>query len=165
MPIRPELLKFYSADWKSEVRPRILARAKNCCEECGKPNRQYVGTMTWRSSQSLAGEPQMAWVLRFSPTFTGWRNHRGDPIHQDTIFAMLNPSSSACALRHAQPATVRSVLVVLTVAHLNHIPGDDRDENLKALCGWCHLNYDKLHHAETRATRKDLARPLLSEAC
>lgn len=49
-------------------------------------------------------------------------------------------------------------------AHLNHVSGDDRDENLKALCQWCHLQYDKLQHHETRATRKDSARPLLQEA-
>jgi len=56
----------------------------------------------------------------------------------------------------------RSVRIVLTIAHLNHQAGDDRDENLMALCQWCHLNYDKQHHAETRALRKDLERPLLS---
>jgi hypothetical protein len=52
--------------------------------------------------------------------------------------------------------------IVLTVAHLNHVAGDDRDENLKALCQWCHLNYDRQHHAETRSIRKDAARPLLA---
>jgi hypothetical protein len=58
----------------------------------------------------------------------------------------------------------RTVRIVLTVAHLNHVAGDDRDENLKALCQWCHLHYDAMHHAETRATRKDRARPLLGVA-
>ncbi|MES2135770.1 MAG: hypothetical protein V4502_01750 [Pseudomonadota bacterium] len=58
----------------------------------------------------------------------------------------------------------KRVLVQCGVAHLNHIAGDDRDENLKALCQWCHLNHDKLHHHETRAARKDAARPLLREA-
>lgn len=55
----------------------------------------------------------------------------------------------------------RMVTIVLTVAHLNHDPQDNRPENLRALCQWCHLNYDKLHHAESRAARKDRARPLL----
>ena len=55
------------------------------------------------------------------------------------------------------------MVIVLTVAHLNHDPADNRDENLKALWQWCHLNWDKLHHAETRAIRKDQARPLLSQ--
>jgi 5-methylcytosine-specific restriction endonuclease McrA len=58
----------------------------------------------------------------------------------------------------------RTVSIVLTVAHLNHTPGDDREENLMALCQWCHLNYDRLHHKETRSDRKDARRPLLMEA-
>lgn len=28
----------YPPNWKSEIRPRILQRAKNCCEECGLEN-------------------------------------------------------------------------------------------------------------------------------
>lgn len=56
---------------------------------------------------------------------------------------------------------LRRIRVVLTVAHLNHTPGDDRHENLRALCQWCHLALDKNHHYETRAARKDAARPLL----
>lgn len=58
----------------------------------------------------------------------------------------------------------RHVTVVLTIAHLNHKPGDDRDENLKALCQWCHLDYDKMHHKESRAVRKDRARPIIRKA-
>jgi hypothetical protein len=30
------------------------------------------------------------------------------------------------------------------------------------LCQWCHLNYDKLQHKQTRRARKDRCRPLLS---
>lgn len=47
--------------------------------------------------------------------------------------------------------------VVLTVAHLNHDPRDCRDENLRAMCNKCHLNYDKDHHAETRKATKAAA--------
>lgn len=42
----------------------------------------------------------------------------------------------------------------LTVAHLNHIPEDCREENLKAMCAVCHLRYDAKHHAETRKNRR-----------
>ena len=42
----------------------------------------------------------------------------------------------------------------LTVAHLNHIPMDCRDENLKAMCAVCHLKYDAKHHAETRKNKR-----------
>lgn len=54
------------------------------------------------------------------------------------------------------------VQVVCTVAHLNHVAGDDREENLAFLCQWCHLHYDAAHHHETRGARKDAARPLLA---
>ena len=57
----------------------------------------------------------------------------------------------------------RLVVVKLTVAHLNHTAGDDRDENLAALCQGCHLRHDVAHHKDSRATRKDAARPLLAE--
>jgi len=66
--------------------------------------------------------------------------------------------------QHGFPTiAVRDVRIVLTIAHLNHTPGDDRDENLEALCQWHHLNLDFFQHRNSRAIRKDLARPLLSE--
>ncbi|MDD5089057.1 MAG: hypothetical protein PHI18_09725 [bacterium] len=41
MPIRAENRKRYPRDWKA-IRERILGRAKNRCEWCGKPNWQLV---------------------------------------------------------------------------------------------------------------------------
>ena len=43
MPIRPENAARYPANWHTEIRPRILNRARNqhgwpCCEECGVGN-------------------------------------------------------------------------------------------------------------------------------
>ena len=58
--------------------------------------------------------------------------------------------------------SVRHVRIVLTVAHLNHDPADNRDENLMALCQWCHLHHDRSHHKDTRCVRKDARRPLLA---
>ena len=62
----------------------------------------------------------------------------------------------AMIARHVEQAIDRNAglarpLVVLTVAHLNHTPEDCRDDNLKAMCQACHLNYDRDHHAETAA--------------
>lgn len=55
--------------------------------------------------------------------------------------------------------------VVLTTHHLNFTPGDDREENLIAVCGACHLELERPRHlASARATRqrrKDARRPLL----
>jgi len=56
----------------------------------------------------------------------------------------------------------RKILVDLQICHLNNCPGDDRDDNLRACCGWCHCNLDLQFHKHTRAARKDRARPLLA---
>ena len=52
-------------------------------------------------------------------------------------------------------------MVVLTIAHLNHTPEDNRPENLRAWCQRCHLTYDAKHHAMNAArTRHDKANTL-----
>lgn len=61
---------------------------------------------------------------------------------------------------HRGPTLGRYLVVIkLGVAHLNRVPGDDRDENLRALCAHCHGEQSR----QTRVTRKDAARPLLAE--
>ncbi len=42
------------------------------------------------------------------------------------------------------------VLVVLTIAHLDHDPTHNDPSNLRAFCQRCHLRYDREHHAKTR---------------
>lgn len=45
--------------------------------------------------------------------------------------------------------------VVLTIAHLDHNPKNNDDDNLAALCQRCHLAYDQVHHAKNaRITRQ-----------
>ena len=134
MPIKPEYRHFYTGQHWKETRERILARAKNKCEQCGKPNHKPVvyrtleGRMWWRPIGRQI-----------------WRDDRGTPA---------NP-----------PVTEdRTVVVILTVAHRNHIPGDDRDENLAAWCQWCHLTFDIDHRRESRILRKEAERPLLAPA-
>jgi hypothetical protein len=48
--------------------------------------------------------------------------------------------------------------VVLTVAHLDHVPENCDDANLRAMCQGCHLHYDREHHAETAAATRRAAR-------
>lgn len=146
MPIRADLRKFYTraAGWPA-VRRRILERAGGRfdargrylggakCEQCRVPARAAV----YRGPAGL-------W--RLTPTGSAWHTARGI----ETTYVPLW-------------SRVRAVKIVLTVAHLNHDPADNRDRNLKALCQWCHLNWDRGHHKETRSARKDAARPLLQE--
>ena len=46
--------------------------------------------------------------------------------------------------------------IILTTMHLNHDPGDCRDENLLAGCQGCHLRYDMRQHRETRTGQKEM---------
>jgi hypothetical protein len=143
MPIRPDLRPFYRGATWSAIRRRILERAGGKfdgkgkyaggahCEQCRVPDRHLV-----------ARGPFGTWSDGKS-----WHNNRGESMpHWAYPFRLSH---------------VREVKIVLTTAHLNHDPEDNRDENLKALCQWCHLHYDAPHHKQTRSTRKDRARPLL----
>lgn len=42
-----------------------------------------------------------------------------------------------------------AIRIVLTVAHLDHIPENCDYSNLKAMCQKCHNNYDKQHRKST----------------
>lgn len=52
MPIRPENRARYPKNWKTEIRPRILARAGNCCEgspdypDCRRQNGWFLNRRT-----------------------------------------------------------------------------------------------------------------------
>lgn len=144
MPIAPQFRKFYGRQWAKQTRPRILNRARNKCEQCHKPNRRKVWTVRLERSQVWA-------MKKHAPAWTDCKT--------GTI-VLAGEEVPGMAWIMGRP--MRRIRVVLTVAHLNHTPGDDRDENLKALCQWCHLDYDKTHHAETRAARKDQGRPLIA---
>ena len=149
MPIRPEYRCFYGKEWKLSIRPRILQRAGGKldsegryiggarCEQCGKPDGKRVRVLHMMGNQYWAKRAYVRNWIRCQDGF--------------------------CA-RFPKPQLGRSVRVVLGVAHLNHKPSDNRDSNLRALCGYCHLMFDKAHHRETRSRRKDLGRPLLGAA-
>lgn len=139
MPIRADLRHFYGREWRLITRPRILARAENRCEQCDVPNHSTV-----KRIRGFWLEEGASWALG---TFRRWRTPGGGDWREEG-----DP-----------PGRRRKVRIVLTIAHLNHEAGDDRDENLRAWCQWCHLHHDVVHHHETRAARKDAARPLLNQ--
>ena len=157
MPIRADLRRFYGREWREVVRPRILARAGGVfshtglylggarCEQCRVPDHTDV---------IRAG----GWWAIFDLEFWNLRTTDG------TKPLIWTPPSGARAQEHGFPRLIcRLVRIVITVAHVNHVSGDDRDENLKALCQWCHLSADAFHHHLTRSARKDAARPLLNQ--
>jgi hypothetical protein len=63
-----------------------------------------------------------------------------------------------CPNRHGEPAYGTGSKVVLTTAHLDHVPERVDPANLRAMCQGCHLHYDREHHAQTAArTRAEAA--------
>ena len=60
-----------------------------------------------------------------------------------------SPAYPDCREENGKPHSATGSNVVLTVGHLNHLPEDCRDENLKAWCQRCHLTYDAKHHAKS----------------
>lgn len=50
-----------------------------------------------------------------------------------------------------------AAFIVLTTAHLNHDPSDNREENLAALCQRCHLAHDLKHHLQSRRINREKA--------
>ncbi len=148
MPIRKDLLPLYKTPEYKAARDRIVERAGNCCEQCKKPNGQTVETVSF---VNFAKQPFMLWR---SVGSTWWCWHSGKYSGGRATDNFFDGASWR--------KDVRSIRVVLTLAHLDHNPTNNADSNLKFLCQWCHLNYDKIHHRETRSTRKDSGRPLLT---
>jgi len=71
----------------------------------------------------------------------GWRCE-GSPAYPD------------CRARNGQPHPVTGSVVILTVAHLDHMPENSADDNLRAICQRCHLTYDAAHHAANAASTR-----------
>ena len=52
----------------------------------------------------------------------------------------------------------RAIVIVLTVAHLDHNPANNDPSNLAALCQRCHLRHDAAQHAASARHTRDRKR-------
>jgi 5-methylcytosine-specific restriction endonuclease McrA len=130
MPIRKELRKFYGKKWKEETRPRILERDGHKCKWCKAPN----STIVARWPKTCPG-----WWFDYE---TGQAYNEAGELQPHVVKASETPDD------------VYFVKIVLTVAHLNHTPGEDDDENLAALCQRCHLKHDASQHKSSPEGRR-----------
>lgn len=112
----------YPPNWKTVIRPRILARAKNRCELCGAKNYAYghrAKNGEWFDSRRCEGVLEGCGVDLFDSEQP--LGHCFDKVGNPT----------------------RPTRIVLTIAHWhNPDPMDCRDANLKAACQYCHNNHD-----------------------
>lgn len=129
MPIRKEDQSRYPSNW-AEIRQSILERAGYRCEQCKVKDRSRIA--------------------------------RGGGKDVDTY--MTDDADVYCAdsgqylgrCRMDGFDVLRMTDIVLTIAHLDHVPENCTPENLRSWCQRCHLRYDAKHHAETsRSTRRD----------
>lgn len=65
-------------------------------------------------------------------------------------FVRANNKCEVCGAENYKTHPITGSRVILTVAHLNHIPEDCSYENLKAMCQKCHNTYDAEHRKKTR---------------
>jgi 5-methylcytosine-specific restriction endonuclease McrA len=121
--------KKYHPEWKTRIRPDILRRANNSCEECGLMNYEVI--------------------LR---TPTGCRNPC--PQEWDMIYSRIKYSHSNMTESLKYHGFTK---IVLTIAHLDHNVENNDYDNLKALCQRCHLRYDaKMKGSKRRNASKTL---------
>lgn len=60
-----------------------------------------------------------------------------------------SPDFPDCRAANREPHPETGSRVVLTTAHLDHVPEHCDLSNLRHWCQRCHLNYDAEHHAKT----------------
>lgn len=116
MPIRPENKARYPKDWPQISRRIRFERAGNRCEECGVKNYEIGGRTRdgqWHKARVLGCNRELP-----EPGTWSWCDGPNGTHH------------------------LRIVRIILTVAHLDHIPENCADDNLRAMCQRCHNLYD-----------------------
>lgn len=134
MPIKPENRHRYPADWQV-IRERILQRAGHRCEHPGCAARNY--SVGW-------------WVLE-----SEWRWHAAWG-QNDNPRTYADARQVAAEIDHERSHEgPKPIVIVLTIAHLDHQPENCDEDNLRALCQRHHLAHDHAHHqANAAATRR-----------
>lgn len=121
MPIKPENKSRYPDGWK-KIRESILERAAHACEQCKAPNHAMIARGD--------GPDEGIYLLAGARAFCAQTGKDLGP-RQASGFQ-----------------SSKSIKVILTIAHLDHVPERCEPENLRAWCQRCHLRHDAAHHAQ-----------------
>lgn len=133
----------YPQNWKTEIRPAVLARAKDCCETCGVPNCKLI----FRGFLSCPGV------------------NNGREVYQDFDGRVFDAKNSELLFKDAFASITplsgnpnqKAIRVVLTIAHLDHdeTNHDVKIDRLRAMCQKCHLTYDAPEKKKRRQEKKN----------
>lgn len=128
--------KRYPPNWKTEIVPAVIARAGNCCEECGAPNH----SMQWRGRKevdivSVHGRKRKGWTTNHYESKEA-AIADGCEWWDDTGYTEEYKKNTW--------NNVYQTKVILTIAHLDHdeTNWDVQLDRLKALCQLHHLKMD-----------------------
>lgn len=133
MPIKPENRALYPADWPA-ISLEAKVRAAWQCTHAGCSAKQYDYGY-WH------GDP-LRWVRIGGPMKTYAEARRLAAEEHWSRFG-------------DEPGDYKILVIVLTVAHLDHDPTNCAPDNLAAMCQRHHLAYDHHHHrANAQATRR-----------
>lgn len=155
MPIKPENRHYYERpEWRA-VCQIVDERAGGRCERCQAPDRRNI-TRVYGQRTPASPIRLMFWRTRRKGTLGNWHGGDGEILQSSPPALYNGPRQSSYIL----------IKVILTHAHLNQDPGDNRPDNVALLCQWCHNSHDaraRAEHArETRCKAKDEARPLIA---
>lgn len=157
MPIKPENRARYPKDWAT-ISLAVKERAQYRCEhhdDAGRCKARQYAVGHWERRRNIVTRSER-WL---------WVEACGNAEHDCAGGGLRWPSGDrwtfaearqfAAESFEANPDAPKPLVIVLTVAHLNHQPEDCRPENLAALCQRHHLALDHDHHrANAQATRR-----------
>lgn len=83
-----------------------------------------------------------------------WKAIRGRILERACDACEGTPQHPECRASNKAPHPETGSPVVLTIAHMDQDPGNNADDNLRALCQRCHLAWDhEQHQRNARQTR------------
>lgn len=137
MPIRPEHRWLYPIDWPQISWFIRFKRAEGHCERCRRPHGERVRCIDdgrWLDEE--AGY---------------WRDERGRRARPPKNVAA---AAQGLLIEPLSPPVeeMRTTLVILAAAHLDHDPTNSAARNLAAFCQRCHLAHDRPEHRRQRWT-------------
>lgn len=82
-----------------------------------------------------------------------WKAIRAKILERACNCCEGSPAYPKCHAANGLHHPETGAIVVLTIAHLDHLPENCELSNLRAWCQRCHLTYDIEHHRQTRRRR------------
>jgi len=136
MPIKPENKNLYPENWP-EIRANVLKRDHGKCRGCGLRN------------HSVGNRDEDGHFLGTGGNI--YHDLAGDGLSYPSLEPLSYSEARELAgfLNENDDDGYHYIVIVLTVAHLDHDPTNNEMSNLASLCQRCHNRYDRNHRSET----------------